>query len=69
MTALPGPKATIARLKKQVRKLVDEAEGYKSLLREGVKLVEATAHEVGGMGYETPGEDDWTKRAKAALER
>ena len=68
MTALPGPKATIARLKKQVRKLVDEAEVYKSLLREGVKLVDATAHEVNGMGYETPVEDDWLERVKEAIE-
>ncbi len=67
MTALPGPKATIARLKKQVRELINEAEQRKSLLREGIKLVEATAHEVNGMGYETPAEDDWLKRAEEAL--
>lgn len=67
MTTLPGPRATIARLKKQVRTLVDESEGYKCLLREGVELMEATVGEVNDQGYKTPGEEEWIRRAREAL--
>ena len=49
------------------KKLVDRSERYKSLLQEGVQLMEATVTEVNGMGYKTPGEDDWIERAREAL--